>query len=308
MDGAKVAAVSDRYVESVAADGVPAAASASAAAAVAVVELGAEGVFLPNVAVEKLAPNPHNPRDRIGNLEDLSTIVDQQLQPGTAVTRGAWLRVYPDDVIEIGEAEYVVVNGCRRLAAARHYGRPGLDVVIRDSLAESRATVVTAAVLENLAREDLDVLEEAKAVELLVQSLPSAAAAARMLGRTGAWVSQRRALLNLSPELQEALRAGELGVREARSLARVPREEQVEAWIAELDRQENPKPDPEPAPEPEPSVKDEESEQNAPDPVDKIVRALKGTKADPETAVAALEEFFDPADLIRVGAMLGSSK
>ena len=54
--------------------------------------------------------------------------------------------------------------------------------------------------------------------------------------RPTAWVSQRRALLKLVPELQTALRRGELAIRDARQLARVPLEQQVARWQAALDR------------------------------------------------------------------------
>jgi len=45
-------------------------------------------------------------------------------------------------------------------------------------------------------------------------------------------VSQRRALLALAPELQVALRHGEMAIRVARSIARLPTEDQVAAWLA----------------------------------------------------------------------------
>ncbi len=60
--------------------------------------------------------------------------------------------------------------------------------------------------------------------------------AANRLRKTEAWVSQRRALLSLAPELQTALRRGELAIREARSLARVPLEQQVVRWRAAQDK------------------------------------------------------------------------
>ncbi|WP_301851111.1 ParB/RepB/Spo0J family partition protein [Rhodococcus pyridinivorans] len=269
---------------------------------------GSDGGYLLEVPIEKLTANPRNPRDRMDNLDDLATIVDMQLQPATAVTRSAWLRVYPGDTDTIGEAEYVVVNGCRRLAAAKHFGRPKLDIVVRDSVAADNAAVVAAAVIENIARENLDVIEEAKAVEMLVSISPSAAAAARKLGRTGAWVGQRLSLLRLDPRLQEALRAGEIGIRTARELARVPLEDQVDAWMAELDRAQEPAPEPEPEPAPaEESNAESDSEDEESGQVKKIVRALRGAKADPETAAAALEEFFEPHELARVAAMLGAN-
>jgi ParB family chromosome partitioning protein len=80
------------------------------------------------------------------------------------------------------------------------------------------------------------VIEEAKAVESLVQEFGSADAAADHLRKSKTWVSHRRALLKLAPDLQEATRRGDLAIREARSLARVPLEQQVARWSAARDR------------------------------------------------------------------------
>ncbi|WP_420855169.1 hypothetical protein [Rhodococcus koreensis] len=56
------------------------------------------------------------------------------------------------------------------------------------------------------------------------------------LAKSKGWISQRRALLQLTPELQTALRNGEIAIRTARSLAQVPPEEQVQAWNSERQR------------------------------------------------------------------------
>ncbi|SKO04300.1 putative transcriptional regulator [Mycobacteroides abscessus subsp. massiliense] len=48
------------------------------------------------------------------------------------------------------------------------------------------------------------------------------------------WVSQRRDLLKLDPELQEATRRKDLAIRDARALARFPRAEQVAKWHSVL--------------------------------------------------------------------------
>jgi len=140
----------------------------------------------------------------------------------------------------------VVINGNRRLAAAREFGRDHLEVVVNDAIARDKVTLIAAAIAENVARQDFDVIEEAKAVEALVAECGSGDKAAEHLHKTPAWVSQRRALLHLEPELQGALRRGELAIREARSLARVPREEQVARWSASLDRTKKPPARPKP--------------------------------------------------------------
>ena len=58
-----------------------------------------------------LTPNPRNPRDDVGNLEDLASIADMQLQPAAVVTAEAYRRLYPDDAIP---THYGVSNGWRR--------------------------------------------------------------------------------------------------------------------------------------------------------------------------------------------------
>jgi ParB family chromosome partitioning protein len=180
-----------------------------------------------------LTPNPRNPRDDLGDLSDLESIADMQLQPAVAVTKAAYLKLYPEDSIT---TRFVVINGCRRLAAAHKYGRTDLAVVVNDEIARDRVTLISASIAENVDRQDFDVIEEAKAVESLVQECASAVDAANRLRKTQGWVSQRRALLSLAPELQTALRRGELAIREARSLARVPLEEQVVRWQAAQDK------------------------------------------------------------------------
>lgn len=184
--------------------------------------------------LSELTANPRNPREDLGDLTGLASIADMQLQPAVVVTAAAYCALYPDDEIA---TRYVVVNGCRRLAAAHKYGRSGLDIVVNDEIARDRITLISAAITENVDRQDFDVIEEARAVEALVAECGRADVAGRRLHRTESWVSQRRALLKLAPELQTALRRGELAIREARSLARVPLEQQVARWRAAQDRQ-----------------------------------------------------------------------
>ena len=57
-------------------------------------------------------------------------------------------------------------------------------MVIRDGLAADKATLLWAAIAENLERQDFDVIEEANAVEAMVAELGSAKAAAERLNRT----------------------------------------------------------------------------------------------------------------------------
>lgn len=202
----------------------------------------ARSVIAPRSAVSRSVPlrdlvaNPHNPRDFIGDLDELASIAEFQLQPAVVVTRAAFEKIYPETKVS---ARWVVVIGNRRLAAAHKFGRTELDVVVKDELAKDRATLLTAVISENVDRSGFDVIEEAKAVESLVNEYGSADAAADHLRKSKTWVSHRRALLKLAPALQEATRRGDLAIREARTLARVPLEQQVARWTAVTDRHES---------------------------------------------------------------------
>lgn len=188
--------------------------------------------------LEELAGNPDNGREDLGDLDELaeSLRVRGQLQAITVISRSEFLKIKPQHTDRIGEeARFVVLYGHRRLEAAR---RAGLDVLKID-VAESPANAAelrASALVENIHRKNLAPLEEAREVAALVDDFGSQAEAARQIGYSTAWVSQRLALLNLVPELKEKLRSGELKVKEARSLgARVP-EDQMPAWEKGINR------------------------------------------------------------------------
>ncbi|QYA99656.1 ParB/RepB/Spo0J family partition protein (plasmid) [Rhodococcus sp. USK10] len=245
-----------------------------------------------NVPLSELAPNPRNPRDDLGDLSDLVSITGTQLQPALVVTRDAYLKLYPEDETRIGLARWVVINGCRRLAAADNFGRPNLDIVVKDVVAKDRETMLAAAVIENVGRRDFDVIEEAKAVELLINECGTVDKAALKLNKSKAWISYRRSLLNLAPELQTALRKGEIAVRTARSLAQVPPEAQVQAWAAEQQR-EHKKPELDPTPDPENRMPT-----RTPVTAAKVTRTFRRLEADPATLADALVDYLD-ADGLR---------
>ncbi|MUL78935.1 ParB/RepB/Spo0J family partition protein [Mycolicibacterium sp. CBMA 226] len=244
------------------------------------------------VPLTDLTPNPRNPREDVGDLSGLASIAEMQLQPAVVVTRSAYLALYPDDDID---ARYVVVNGCRRLAAAHKYGRDDLAIVVNNEIARDRVTLISASIAENVDRQDFDVIEEARAVEALVTECGHAGKAARRLHRTDAWVSQRRALLKLAPELQSALRRGELAIREARSLARVPLEEQVTRWRAALERNDN--------------SGDKETDQTGTRPPTKskvLTSALNDFGAQPHLLADALRTYLGDRGVQTLVALLGA--
>lgn len=183
------------------------------------------------VELRLLAGNPFNPRDELTDIEETaeSLRAKGQIQPLTVVRRAAFLGAYPGQEDQLNqEAEYVVVDGNRRLAAAQLAGLVELRIDVNDDLAASAADIVESALVANIHRVDVPPMDQAKAIRNLVQVHGSQGEVARRLGKTPAWVSQRLALLELTPELQEQVETGELKVESARRIGRLPKERQVD--------------------------------------------------------------------------------
>jgi ParB family chromosome partitioning protein len=213
----------------------------SSLAADPVEEIPGHGAGTPiRLAPDRIAPTPLNKRTNFGTPDELTelgeSIRHRQLAAVVVVTRSRYLSLFPEHQDRIGTADYVLVNGERRWRAASQVKLPRLDATIREDF-DSRTDLITSVAAENLDRLNLDPIEEAHSVEELVAECGSAAAAAKELHRTEGWVSQRRALLKLTPELQARVQAGEIPVRIARSIASVPPGEQEAALNDAVGRQ-----------------------------------------------------------------------
>ncbi|MET8298879.1 ParB N-terminal domain-containing protein [Streptomyces sp. NPDC005180] len=105
----------------------------------------------------------------------------------------AFLEAHPGQS-DLGRAAFVVVDGNRRLAAARLAGLDDVPVHVDNSLAESADTLLETALTAAVQHESLDPLDEAKALERLVAVHGSQRAVARALGKSSPWVTQRMGL------------------------------------------------------------------------------------------------------------------
>ncbi|MFD8756024.1 ParB/RepB/Spo0J family partition protein [Kitasatospora sp. NPDC059577] len=173
--------------------------------------------------VSSIVFNPLNPRKTVDSesIDELAeSLTRRQIVPVTVVSRGAFLDAHPDQSEAIGEADFVALDGNRRLRAAQRAGLETLRVDLNDDLVSHASDMVEAALIANAHREDVSPFEEAQAIEQLLNTVyeGNQAAVARALGKSRAWVGQRLALLHLSPELQERTGTGELAVEEARRI------------------------------------------------------------------------------------------
>ncbi|MGW1171246.1 ParB/RepB/Spo0J family partition protein [Streptomyces sp. NPDC002550] len=185
---------------------------------------------LVRLRLDEVSSTPLNPRRNFGTDEEMTRFGEElrqaQLAACVAVTRAAYLALWPDHEERIGSALHVLVNGERRFRSAVHVGLEALDFVIRDDLASSREQFIKHLLEENLSREDFDVIERARGVEQLVtvcaeeSERGARTRAAEQLGKDRSWVTNQLILLSLPNEIQTMLSAGTMSERDGRALAR----------------------------------------------------------------------------------------
>jgi ParB family chromosome partitioning protein len=103
--------------------------------------------------------------------------------------------------------------------------------MVDDDQGSDGDAILESALVANIHRNDLDPLDEARALQRLLALHGSQVKLAKRLRKSQGWVSQRLALLNLSPELQAVV--GEEPVELLRTVAKEPQDRQ-EAALEEL--------------------------------------------------------------------------
>jgi ParB family chromosome partitioning protein len=177
--------------------------------------------------------NPLNRRERFGDIQELADSMRAvgQVQACAAVTREAFLAIYPEHKPAISGASYVLVAGARRRRAAKLNGTR-LEIRVNDSWAVTRGRFYAACIAENGPRLNFDPWEEAVAIRELVEELGTNKAAAEQMGISPQVVSQRLSIFRLSEPMQALLRAGDLPIEPARTIAaNVEPDQQLEVWM-----------------------------------------------------------------------------
>lgn len=206
--------------------------SARRAAIAAATGVPTQGVEPRHLPLSLISLNPDNPRDELPRIREMASTFESvgQITAITIGTREAYLKERPDraDDLEPG-SDYVVIDGNRRLSAARLLGWETMPkIVIDDALITTDEQLLEAAFVANTQREDMTDLEEAEALRKLVAHYGSQRKAAARLGISQGLISQRLSLLTLDPELQADLAAGRRKVEHVRSLAKVAPDKQRE--------------------------------------------------------------------------------
>jgi ParB family chromosome partitioning protein len=178
-------------------------------------------MFLP---ARSIRPNPAQPR-KVFREEALRELADSIRQHGI---------LQPLSVRRVGNV-YELIAGERRLRSAQLAGLTDVPCIVMNM--DDRESGM-AAMVENLQRQDLDFVEEARGISRLMdQWQMSQEQVARLLGKSQSAVANKLRLLRHSPEVLQALRDAGLTERHGRALLRLPLEEEKLEAITVISQQ-----------------------------------------------------------------------
>ena len=172
------------------------------------------------VAIEDIIPNRFQPRlafDEEG-LKELSESIKQH-----GIIQPLVLR-------RLGN-KYEIIAGERRFKAATMVGLRQVPAIISDIDDNKSAEI---ALVENIQRRNLTPIEEAKSYKnLLDRGYMTQEQLAEKMGVSQSSIANKLRLLNLAPEVQDALLQEKISERHARSLLILPKEEQAQ-WLQKI--------------------------------------------------------------------------
>ena len=171
---------------------------------------GAAETELAHLPVEMIHPNPRQPRKRFDG--ETTTALAESIR-----TQGL---VQPVVVRPRAAGGFELIAGERRWRAAREAGLPAVPALVRE--ADDRETLLLGLV-ENVAREQLSAVEEARAYALLIDEFDlSLGDLSDRVGKAKPTVSNRLRLLELPDDVLALVERGDLSEGHARAVLAVP--------------------------------------------------------------------------------------
>ena len=162
------------------------------------------------INISQIQPNPSQPRKNFNeaNIKELATSIKNQglIQPIV-------VRLIEND-------NYQIIAGERRWRASQIAGLHEVDCVVKET---NEDEVLEAALIENIQREDLNIIEEANAYKGLINLKNiTNENLAKIIGKSSSHVSNTLRLLELDEKIQNMVIKGDLTMGHARALIGVP--------------------------------------------------------------------------------------
>ena len=175
------------------------------------------GDSLKTVPVDLVQRSAYQPRTEF-NEEAMNELADSIKAQGV---------VQPIVVRPLANDKYEIIAGERRWRAAQMAGLHEVPVIVRK--VDDRGAMCLA-LIENIQRQDLNPLDEARGLLRLLEEFDMTHdAVAEAVGKSRSTITNLLRLLDLNPQVKRMLEAGELEMGHARALLALPEEKQVEA-------------------------------------------------------------------------------
>ncbi|WP_088816017.1 MULTISPECIES: nucleoid occlusion protein [Listeria] len=177
------------------------------------------------LSIDSIIPNQFQPR----------TVFNQDKIEELAETIQIHGLIQPIVVREIKDGGYEIIAGERRYRAARHLNLEKIPAIIQNFNDDDTAAI---ALIENLQREQLTPIEEAKAYDALLdmQSVTQGDLA-KQVGKSQSAIANKLRLLKLPKEVQDAVLVKDISERHARALLALETEAQQTLVLNEIIKQ-----------------------------------------------------------------------
>ena len=173
-----------------------------------------------------ILPNPNQPRKSL-ETESLSNLAESVKEYGL---------LQPIIVRELESNKYELIAGQRRLAAAKLAGLISVPAIIKRT---KEADSLAISLIENLQRQDLNPIDEAEAYqELLTRFFFTKNDVARLAGKQPALITAYIDLLELTSEVKELVKTGQLNLTHAKVLLRISEASRQKALAKRIIRDE----------------------------------------------------------------------
>ena len=167
------------------------------------------------IPINELMSNPYQPR-KIFDGEALKELSESIKEHG----------VFQPIIVKKSVKGYNIIAGERRTKASELAGLKSVPAIVRDFSDEEMMQV---ALLENLQREDLSAIEEAKAYKSIIESLRlTQDELAKRLGKSRSHITNMLGLLRLPLSVQDMVLYGKISMGHARVLSKLENSEQIE--------------------------------------------------------------------------------